>query len=107
MDLIKKNEEHIKNLTRSLDQQIEKYNQAHKLPEPSIEVEEDADNVRENFLDFCNHSKDFVDSLVEIKKNTILVINSFPNLEGWLGPQKEDDWDNFIIDLTGKPKRHE
>lgn len=38
MDLIKKNEEHIKNLTKSLDQQIEKYNQAHKLPEPSIGV---------------------------------------------------------------------
>lgn len=106
MKLVTKNEEHIRNLSMCLEKQIEKYNIAHKLPESSIGTEEDADNVRDNFVEFCNHSKMFVDSLVEIRKNTLQVISSFPNMEGWLGPQKEDDWDNFINDVGGKPRRN-
>ena len=88
-------------------QQIDKYNLAHKLPEPSISVEEDADNVRDHMAEFCTHSREFVEALVEIRKNTLQVISSFPNMEGWLSPQREDDWDHFVNDITGRPKRND
>ena len=68
-------------------------------------MEEDAENVRDNLIQFCNHSKDFVEALIEIRKNTLQVISSFPNMEGWLGPQTEDDWDNFVNDVTGRLRR--
>lgn len=107
LELVNKNEEHIKDLVEHLSLQIDKYNAAHKLPEPSVGVTEDCENVRDNFLEFCNHSKEFVDALVEIRKNTLQVISSFPNMEGWLGPQEEDDWETFMSDVSGKPRRNE
>lgn len=63
--------------------------------------------MRDCFLDFQRHSAEFVDALVEIRKNTLQVISNFPNMEGWLAPQEEDDWEAFMNDATAKPRRRD
>ena len=102
---VAENEKKIDELSKYLKEQVEKYTNAHKISEVSVSIKEDEDNVRDCFIDFYKQSKNFVDALVDIRKNTLYVISKFPDLESWLGPSNEDDWEGFLNDVTVRPKK--
>lgn len=102
---MKKNESSINDLSTLLAEQVELYNSANKLPD-TLSIEDDTDHIRDTYSQFYASSQQFVDRLVEIKKNTLAVLEGIPKREGWLLPQEDDDWDTFVSDVCPKYKPH-
>lgn len=56
----------------------------------------------EKMTEFKALSEQFVNDLVDIKKNTLVILEKFPTQEIWLNYENDREWNNFIDEFVPK-----
>lgn len=46
--------------------------------------------------EFKARSEEFVNALVDIKKNTLVILENFPTQDVWLDYHHDKEWSNFV-----------